>query len=66
MIGFDSLMNESKYNLKRGQIIKYRDARGEVRRGRYVMAGSADGYIVLNVGGRYGRPAVVPVSKIIK
>lgn len=62
----DSLLNEMKLNFKRGQQIKWIDVRGQERKGTYVMASSAEGYIVVNAGGHYGIPAVVPIDKIVK
>jgi len=61
----DSILNETKLNFKRGQRIKFADHRGEIRVGKYVMASSAEGYIVLNMGGVYGTPKVVPISSIV-
>lgn len=60
----DSLLNEMKLNFKRGQKIGYRGVNGEIKHGTYVMASSAEGYIVLNIGGRHGIPKVVPLSAI--
>ena len=54
-----------KYLYKRGQRIKFTDHRGDVRVGKYVMAGSAEGYVVLDMGGSYGTPKVIPIDKII-
>lgn len=62
--GFDSLMNESRYTYKRGQTIKYTDRFGKEQKGKYVMASSAEGYIVLNAGGPHGRPVVVHEDSI--
>lgn len=61
----DSLLNEIKLDFKRGQRIKFTDHRGDVRVGKYVMAGSAEGYIVLDMGGNYGTPKVVPITAIV-
>ena len=61
----DSLLNETKLNFKRGQRIKFRTPTGELRAGKYVMASSSEGYIVLNMGGAYGTPKVVPISSIV-
>lgn len=61
----DSLLNEMKLDFKRGQRIKFTDHRGDVRVGKYVMASSAEGYIVLDMGGNYGTPKVIPIDKII-
>lgn len=60
----ESLLNEMKLNFKRGQRIKFYTPTGEIRAGSYVMAGSAEGYIVLNMGGKYGTPKVIPISAI--
>lgn len=65
MNGFDSLMNESNFTFKRGQKIKFTNSRGDVQTGSYVMASSASGYIVLNVGGAHGRAQVVHTNSII-
>lgn len=65
MNGINSLLNEAKYSFKRGQRIKYIDRFGKECRGTYVMASSADDYVVLNVGGAYGRPAVVHIDAIV-
>lgn len=59
----DSLLNEMKLDFKRGQKIKWIDS--TVREGRYVMASSREGYIVVSLGGRYGTPKVIPIDKII-
>lgn len=65
--GIDSLLNEAKLSFTRGQLIRFYDGDDNtVMRGRYVMASSVEGYIVVNVGGRYGRPKVVPISRIIR
>lgn len=58
----DSLLNEMKLDFKRGQKISYRNHLGQVQHGTYVMASSAEGYIVLNRGN--GQPVVVPLDKI--
>lgn len=64
--GIDSLLNEAKLSFTRGQLIRFYDGDDNVvMRGRYVMASSAEGYIVLNMGGRHGTPKVIPISKII-
>lgn len=62
--GISSLLNESKLDFRRGQKISYRGTNGEIKHGTYVMASSAEGYIVLNIGGRHGTPKVVPLSAI--
>ena len=62
----DSILNEIKMDYKRGQRITYRTPRGEVARGSFVMASSADGCIVVNTGGRYGVARVVNIRDIIK
>lgn len=62
--GLDSLLNESKMDFKRGQRIKFMDG-DKIKVGKYVMASSADGYIVLNMGGKYVTPKVVPVDKVV-
>ncbi len=64
MSGLDSLLNESG-KWKRGDTIKWIDARGQNRTGKYVMASSAYGYIVVNTGGKHGTPAVVAINSII-
>ena len=51
-----------KLNFKRGQKISYKDTKGVVRHGTYVMASSAEGYIVLDRGN--GQPVVVALSAI--
>ena len=61
----DSLLNETKLNFKRGQRIKFYDHKGELRAGKYLMASSAEGYIVLDMGGAYGTPKVVAVDSIV-
>lgn len=61
----DSLLNEMKLDFKRGQRIKFTDKDGMIHAGTYVMASSYADHIVVNMGGRYGRPAVVPIDKII-
>lgn len=58
----DSLLNEMKLDFKRGQKISYRRHNGSIGHGTYVMASSAEGYIVLDRGN--GQPAVVPLSAI--
>ena len=58
----DSLLNEMKYDFKRGQKIKYFDHIDKVKIGTYVMASSLDDHIVLDRGN--GQPVVVPVSKV--
>jgi hypothetical protein len=58
----DSLLNEMKLDFKRGQKISYKDNRGGISHGTYVMASSAEGYIVLDRGN--GQPVVVPIDKI--
>lgn len=58
----DSLLNEMKLNFKRGQKISYRKVNGEIGHGTYVMASSAEGYIVLDRGN--GQPVVVPMTAI--
>mgnify|MGYP007040117562 CR=1 FL=1 len=63
MNGIQSIMNELKYSFKRGDKIKYTDRFGKLCKGTYVMASSADGYLVLNRGN--GQPVVIPVEKII-
>lgn len=59
----DSLINETKLNFKRGQKIKYISTGGEYRTGTYVMASSAEGYVVLDRGN--GQPVVVATNRII-
>lgn len=61
----DLLLNEMKLDFKRGQRIKFYDHKGELRAGKYIMAGSAEGYVVLNMGGAYGTPKVVPITAIV-
>ena len=61
----DSLLNEAKLNFKRGQRIKFYTPTGKLRAGKYVMASSAKGYVVLDMGGEYGTPQVVPISSIV-
>lgn len=61
----DSLLNEMKLDFKRGQRIKFYTPTGELRAGKYVMASSAEGYVVLDMGGQYGTPKVVPISSIV-
>lgn len=61
----DSLLNETKLDFKRGQRIKFYDHKGELRAGKYIMASSAEGYIVLDMGGNYGTPKVVPISSVV-
>ena len=58
----DSLLNEMKLDFKRGQRIKYFDHIGKIQFGKYVMASSEEGYVVLDRGN--GQPVVVPVDKI--
>lgn len=65
MNGILSLMNETG-DYARGQRITFVDRFGKKSTGKYVMASSADGYVVLNMGGRHGTPAVVAISSIIK
>lgn len=62
----DSLLNEAKYNFKRGQKIKFWDRFGNAKAGTYAMASSAEDCVVLNVGGRYGTPQVVHIKSIVK
>lgn len=59
----DSLLNEMKYNFKRGQRIKYIASGGAYKTGTYVMASSAEGYVVLDRGN--GQPVVVAINRII-
>ncbi len=58
----DSLLNEMKLDFKRGQTIKYFNHIGKIKFGTYVMASSAEGYVVLDKGD--GQPVVVPIDKI--
>ena len=58
----DSLLNETKLDFKHGQRIKYFDSLGRVKFGTYVMASSAEGYVVLDKGD--GQPVVIPIDKI--
>lgn len=62
--GLNSLLNEMKLPFKRGQKISFKTRDGKIQHGKYVMASSADGYIVVNIGGRHGTPKVVPLSAI--
>lgn len=59
----DSLLNETKLDFKRGQMIKYIASGGQHKSGTYVMASSADGYVVLDRGN--GQPVVVAINRII-
>lgn len=53
-----------KLPFKRGQKISYKAINGDIKHGTYVMASSAEGYIVINTGGQYGIPKVIPLSAI--
>ena len=61
----DSILNEMKLDFRRGDRIKFYTPTGELRVGKYVMASSAEGYVVLDMGGQYGTPKVVPISSIV-
>lgn len=61
----DSLLNETKLDFKRGQRIKFVDPKGKTQVGKYVMASSAEGFVVLDMGGNYGTPKVVAISSIV-
>ncbi len=62
--GLDSILNESKMNFKRGQIIRFKDG-DKVSLGKYVMAASTEGYIIINMGGSYGIPKVVSLDNVL-
>lgn len=64
MDGLNSLLDEMTLPFKRGERVKYIDRFGKVKAGRFVMASSMPGHIVLNVGGAHGRPAVVSVESV--
>ena len=63
MNGINSLLNESKLDFKRGQKIRYWDRFGNVKKGTYALASSAEGYVVLDTG--KGQPHVCPIKSII-
>lgn len=65
MNGFNSLMNENSSPYKRGDIVHYWDRFGNQQKGKYVMASSADGYIVINAGGQHGRAVVVNLKSCL-
>jgi len=60
----DSILNEMKIKFKRGQKITYITPLGQEKNARYVMASSAEGYVVADRGN--GQPVVIPIEKIIK
>lgn len=63
----DSLLNETKLNFKRGQLIKFYNHIGKIKLGRYVMASSAEGYIVVKDCDSFGgMPKVIPLTALIK
>jgi heptaprenylglyceryl phosphate synthase len=64
MDGINSLLNENKFSYTRGDKIKYLDKFHKLQQGTYVMASSAEGYIVLDIG--HGVPKVVHIDNVIK
>ncbi len=63
----ESLLNEAKLNFKRGQLIKWYNPIGKIKLGKYVMAGSTEGYIVVTDYDSFGGlPKVVPLSALVK
>jgi hypothetical protein len=62
--GIDSLLNEAKSDFKRGDTINYTLPNGQKGKGKYVMASSAEGYIVINTGGQYGTAKVISLDFI--
>lgn len=50
---------------KRGQRIVWQGHMGGLLGGNYVMKSSAEGYIVVDMGGKYGKAQVVDVDSIV-
>jgi hypothetical protein len=63
----DSILNEMKLDpsFKRGAVVWFKVPGGKASHGKFVMAASAPGYIVLNMGGAHGTPKVVSLDSVL-
>lgn len=63
----ESLLNESKLNLKRGQMIKFYNKLGKVKIAKYLMAGEKEGTVVVCDYDSFGGSSkVINLSDIVK
>lgn len=59
----NSLLNEMKYNFKKGQRIKYTNRHGILAVGKYLIAGTLDDTIVITTPS--GLTRVIPVNSVV-